>query len=117
MSGGIAYVLDEAGDFEIRCNQAMVDIERISATGVGPLPEMDMGSAMADMLGDDEARLRFLVERHLKFTGSARARTILDSWGTYLPKFVKVLPVDYRRALLDMRAAQGETQINLAAGE
>ncbi|MBT3307740.1 MAG: glutamate synthase subunit alpha, partial [Alphaproteobacteria bacterium] len=115
MSGGIAYVLDETGDFDKRCNAAMVDIEPIASAGGAPAKDLD--AAMADMLGDDEARLRFLVERHLKFTGSERARIILDSWDAFLPKFVKVLPVDYRRALLEMQANQNETQINLAAGE
>ena len=70
------------------------------------------------MMGGDERRLRFLIERHAKYTNSSRAREILSSWKTYLPKFVKVMPVDYRRALLDLRAVEAEPeQISLAAGE
>ncbi|MDA1089653.1 MAG: glutamate synthase large subunit [Proteobacteria bacterium] len=116
MSGGIAYVLDEAGDFEKRCNPAMVDIERITpddkAAALGNITDV-----LADPLGGDEARLRFLIERHAKLTKSQRARKILNAWKTTLPQFVKVMPVDYRRALLDAKAAPEQDKISLAAGE
>jgi len=122
MSGGVAYVLDEVGDFEKRCNPAMVEIETIRPeegddTADAGVPT-DMADVMADMLGGDEARLRFLIERHAQFTGSQRARKILADWKIMLPKFVKVMPVDYRRALTDLRA-QGPEQspLTLAAGE
>ena len=115
MSGGVAYVLDELGDFEKRCNAQMVEVEQISDEG--GKASRDLDAAMADMLSGDEARLRFLIERHMKYTNSSRARAILDSWGAYLPKFVKVMPVDYRRALLDMQARESQAPINLAAGE
>jgi glutamate synthase (NADPH/NADH) large chain len=59
--------------------------------------------------------LRFLIERHLMFTGSGRARAILDNWDTSIGKFIKVMPVDYRRALQEMQTDLD--QINLAAGE
>jgi len=79
MSGGIAYVLDEAGDFgEKRCNMAAVDLE----------PAVD-----------DESILRRLIERHVEFTGSPRAKWILENWLTMLPKFVKVFPHEYKRVL------------------
>ncbi|NOZ42703.1 MAG: glutamate synthase large subunit [Alphaproteobacteria bacterium] len=110
MSGGIAYVLDEAGDFDRRCNLAMVELE--------PMPEED---AMArkhqsgdleshgrvdilrnNMSGNDLERLVTLLENHLRYTGSARAKAILDNQDHYLPKFVKVMPVEYRRALREM---------------
>ncbi|PPR74180.1 MAG: Ferredoxin-dependent glutamate synthase 1, partial [Alphaproteobacteria bacterium MarineAlpha3_Bin2] len=104
MSGGIAYVLDEIGDFEKRCNTAMVDIERITPDQDADGPN-DINDILADPLGSDEARLRFLIERHATFTQSQRARKILNSWNTYLPQFVKVMPVDYRRALLDAQEA------------
>ena len=108
-------MLDEAGDFDKRCNAQMVEIERIEPEGASPAQDMD--AAMADVLSGDEARLRFLIERYMKFTNSSRARAILDSWDVYLPKFVKIMPVDYRRALLDMRAGENQDPINLAAGE
>jgi glutamate synthase (NADPH) large chain len=59
---------------------------------------------MGDPLRFDAERLRILVERHLLFTGSARARELLDDWDTALSRFVKVVPNDYKRALLDLRA-------------
>jgi glutamate synthase (NADPH/NADH) large chain len=50
--------------------------------------------------------LRILIERHLLFTGSGRARALLDNWDAELPKFVKIVPRDYRKALLDLKAEQ-----------
>ena len=61
---------------------------------------------MGDPLRFDAERLRILIERHLLFTGSARAREILDNWDTAMGQFVKVMPRDYRRALTDLRAEQ-----------
>ena len=117
MSGGIAYVLDEEGDFEIRCNLAMVEIEEI-AKEVGDYDaDQDMAEVMADMTSGDERRLRFLIERHMKFTGSTRAEEILNNWQAMLPKFVKVMPIDYRRALAEMKAQEEQSHVTLAAGE
>jgi glutamate synthase (NADPH/NADH) large chain len=115
MSGGIAYVLNGNGDFEDRCNMAQVELEPIPA-------EDDALEAMEHMGGDletkgrvdvshdmtrfDAIRLRQLIENHLAYTGSDVAREILDNWDDYLPKFVKVMPVEYRRALLEMQAQQ-----------
>jgi glutamate synthase (NADPH) large chain len=80
MSGGIAYVLDEAGDFiENRCNPDMVDFD--------PLTH------------DDIASLCERLEKHLEYTGSAVARRLLHNWQNTVKKFVKVIPVDYKRAL------------------
>jgi glutamate synthase (NADPH/NADH) large chain len=111
MSGGVAYVLDEEGDFAERCNMAMVELE--------PVPEEDdmleklhhHGGDIAhkgrvdvsgDMTRHDEERLVQLISNHAHFTGSTRARAILDDWAAYRPKFRKVMPVEYRRALEDM---------------
>ncbi len=95
MSGGIAYILDEQGDFKRRCNLSMVALETIAA---------DAPSAPAtDLLGNDAPRLRGLIEKHLRHTGSRRAQIILEQWDSYLPKFVKVMPVDYRNALARMK--------------
>ena len=58
-----------------------------------------------DMTRHDAQRLRSLIAQHAKYTNSDRARQILDLWDQYLPKFVKVMPVDYRRALLEMQEA------------
>ena len=54
----------------------------------------------------DELALRGKIEKHLRYTGSARAKQILDHWKAYLPKFVKVMPTEYRRALLEIAAQQ-----------
>ncbi|MGE8105125.1 glutamate synthase large subunit [Allorhizobium sp. NPDC080224] len=111
MSGGVAYVLDESGDFAKRCNMAMVELE--------PVPEEDdmleklhhhggdlMHKGLVDVSGDmtrhDEERLYQLISNHLHYTGSNRAKQILDSWAEYRPKFRKVMPVEYRRALEEM---------------
>jgi glutamate synthase (NADPH/NADH) large chain len=106
MSGGIAYVINEVGDFKQRCNPAMVELESIDPDdgpppGMGPEPTMD--ELMADPLRHDAWRLRSLIERHARFVDSSRAQEILDHWDDYLPKFVKVVPVEYRRAIEDMQ--------------
>ena len=114
MSGGIAYVLDEDGDFERRCNLAMVDLEPVpSENHVMELSRHQTGDLeshglvdVTDMTRFDEERLYQLIENHLHYTGSARARVILDDWASYLPKFVKVMPVEYRRALEEMARRQ-----------
>jgi len=99
MSGGIAYVLDEAGDFETRCNMAQVDLEAIKVEDAASGAEVD-----DDMTRYDAQRLRSLIETPLHYTARTRARHILNNWDEYLPKFVKVMPVEYRRALLEMQA-------------
>jgi glutamate synthase (NADPH/NADH) large chain len=113
MSGGIAYVLDESGDFARRCNQAMVELEPIAAEDEaletlyhqgGDLGAHGQVDVSHDMTRFDAIRLRQLVEKHLHYTDSAVARRILESWADYLPRFVKVMPVDYRRALTQLLA-------------
>ncbi len=115
MSGGIAYVLDEAGDFEKRCNLAMVDLEPIPGEDRalenfdhqgGDLEGHGKVDIMHDMTRHDAQRLRHLIENHRRYTNSERAREILEQWEYYLPKFVKVMPVDYRRALEQMQQAR-----------
>ena len=115
MSGGIAYVLDEVGNFEQRCNLAMVELEpiaeedetleRIGHQG-GDLETHGRVDVMRDMTRHDSERLQQLIESHARYTNSARAKTILENWDHYLPHFVKVMPVDYRRALQEMQAVQ-----------
>ena len=112
MSGGIAYVYDINGNFRDMCNTSIVDLEAIGAADASEdgRPKQRAPSAfdngMGDMLRFDAERLRILVERHLLMTGSARARTLLEDWDAALPRFVKVMPRDYRRALLDLKAEQ-----------
>ena len=112
MSGGVAYVYDERGEFADLCNPAMVDLEQISPLrdeedGAGRPQQRTNGvndSGMGDMLRHDAERLRMLLERHHLHTGSKRARMLLDDWANTLPKFVKVMPRDYARALKQLEA-------------
>jgi len=125
MSGGIAYVLDEAGDFEQRCNLSMVDLEPIKEEDDalealdhqgGDLETKGRVDVSHDMTRYDAIRLRQLIERHLHYTDSAVARNILDNWDDYLPKFVKGMPVDYRRALEELQARQQSQGNDLSKG-
>ncbi|HAZ41352.1 MAG TPA: glutamate synthase large subunit [Methylococcaceae bacterium] len=115
MSGGVAYVLDESGDFTHRCNLSMVELQPIPAEAGaleqrahqgGDLESHGLVDVLHNMTRDDEKRLWTLITRHSQYTGSTKARRILDAWDSYLPKFVKVMPVDYRLALEKMHAAQ-----------
>ena len=111
MSGGIAYVLDENEDFLVRCNLSMVELENISDkksqgvnTKIGDNDnDPNLYDLMHDMTDNDESRLKTLIEHHNHFTDSSRAHEILENWDIYLPKFVKVMPVDYRRALMEIQ--------------
>ena len=112
MSGGVAYVYDPKGNFRDLCNLSMVDLEPVSReAGSADDPERPRqrsisaeNSGMGDMLRFDAERLKILIERHLLYTGSARARALLDNWDQSLKHFVKVMPIDYRRALNDLKA-------------
>ena len=115
MSGGIAYVLDEEGNFERRCNLAMIDLEPVEAEEEvmrrlanqgGDLESHGLVDIMADMESNDAERLHRLMERHAHYTNSAKAKTILENWSTWLPRFKKVMPVEYREALKKMSDAR-----------
>jgi len=116
MSGGIAYVLDEAGDFEQRLNKEMVQLETVEADAdPGSLQALakqggDVAVALKSVMGDmreqDVERLHALISRHAHYTNSAKAQAILKDFAAYLPKFRKVMPTEYRRALADIAKAQ-----------
>jgi glutamate synthase domain-containing protein 3 len=89
MSGGVAFVLDEAGRFETLCNMDMVGLEPVEGE-------------------DDVELLRGMVERHLQWTGSDRARRVLDEWDEILPSFVKVMPNDLKRVIQERQEAELE---------
>jgi glutamate synthase (NADPH/NADH) large chain len=117
MSGGVAYVLDETGDFDRRCNLSMVDLEPIPEEDAaleafdhqgGDLETHGLVDILHDMTNNDAQRLKVLIERHRRYTGSAKAKRILDHWGEYRPRFVKVMPVDYRQALEKMAKAKAQ---------
>jgi glutamate synthase domain-containing protein 3 len=112
MSGGIAYVLDERGDFASYCNSAMVTL--------GPLlAESEQDAKLARELwhkGEpDETVVKRLIERHARFTGSAQAKRLLERWGEYRAKFVKVFPNEYQRALGELAAKHRPAKRGLAA--
>ena len=113
MSGGIAYVYDPEEKFAGRCNTSMVDLEPVAPTDLGASDDLEPphqlsvsaeDSGMGYMLSFDAERLRILVERHRLLTGSEKASALLDDWDATLTNFVKVVPKDYRRALLELQA-------------
>ena len=115
MSGGVAYVYDEGARFSRLCNLAGVELEAIGVAELGLADEPGRPrqraasvdeSGMGDPLRFDAERLRIVVERHLLFTGSAKARALLEDWEGSLSRFVKVMPRDYKRALLELQAEE-----------
>ena len=117
MSGGIAYVYDEAGDFSTRCNTAMVQLMPVLSSAQQQADSSaNLHSLVRGGAGEtDEAILRSLIERHFKHTGSTRARNLLDDWAKSRAKFVKVFPIEYQRALSEMQSAKNVTATPLAA--
>ncbi|MCX8520692.1 MAG: glutamate synthase subunit alpha, partial [Rhodoferax sp.] len=101
MSGGVAYVYDEDGQFAKRCNTSMVTLEKVLTASE---QEAQMGKAVWHRGETDEAQLKKLLEDHNRWTGSKRARDLLDHWDTARTKFVKVFPVEYKRALGEINA-------------
>ena len=99
MSGGVAYVYDEDGQFDTRCNLSMVTLERI-------LPATEQEATVPRSIWHngqtDEAQLKKLLEDHNRWTGSKRARELLDNWAASRSKFVKVFPTEYKRALAEI---------------
>jgi glutamate synthase (NADPH/NADH) large chain len=113
MSGGVAYVLDEDGNFEKRCNMSMVQLEPVpeelaTLDSTDDVPESHGRVHFNHLNQADEQALREQIEKHLHYTNSPRAKQILDNWLTYLPKFTKVMPTEYRRALQEMAAQQAK---------
>jgi glutamate synthase (ferredoxin) len=86
MSGGVAYILDEAGDFATRCNTQMVGLESLT----DPEEIMEVKEAIAN---------------HVKYTGSDKGSKVITYWDEMLPKFVKVMPKDYKRVLQAIKNA------------
>ncbi len=80
MSGGIAYIFDEKGDFKTKCNSQMVDLEKLTEK-------------------DEIQEVHQMIHRHVEYTKSEHAQKILSNWESMLPKFVKVIPKDYKRVL------------------
>jgi len=122
MSGGIAYVLDEAGNFDRKCNLAMIDLAPIEAEEAvmrrlanqgGDLESHGLVDILTGMETGDVERLHALITRHAHYTNSARAKAILADWVGSLPKFRKVMPVEYRDALKKMAIVQAADKTGL----
>ncbi len=118
MSGGVAYVLDKENNFEQLCNLSMVELEPIPeedetlelvAHQGGDMETHGRVHIMTDMTRNDAQRLKRLIQNHKHYTGSKRAQHILDNWNEFLPRFVKVMPVDYRAALKQIKAEQASS--------
>jgi glutamate synthase (NADPH/NADH) large chain len=96
MSGGAAYIFDENSSFTQRCNMGMVELESVETS-------------------EDIAELKALIEKHALYTDSAVAKRVLSDWNTSLGKFVKVMPTDYKRVLLEQKAkAEQAREANVA---
>jgi glutamate synthase domain-containing protein 3 len=114
MSGGVAYVYDPDGQFARRCNTAMVALERV-------LPEAEQRATLGEALWHrgrtDEEQLRALLQAHHRWTGSLRARELLDQWEAARGRFVKVFPHEYKRALGEMGARREAAAATRKASE
>jgi glutamate synthase domain-containing protein 2/glutamate synthase domain-containing protein 1/glutamate synthase domain-containing protein 3 len=106
MSGGVAYVYDVDGLFAKRCNTAMVALDKVLSAAE---QKAQIAEALWHRGQTDEAQLRKLLQEHLRWTGSQRARELLDNWEQARSRFVKVFPHEYKRALGEL-AAKREAQ-------
>jgi glutamate synthase (NADPH) large chain len=113
MSGGIAYIYDEDGQFDKRCNMAMVGIEKL-LTSQEQTASVD--KALWHGGQTDEQQLRKLLEEHNRWTGSKRARDILDNWEGSRAKFIKVFPHEYKRALSEMGQTKAKPAVKSSPG-
>ena len=109
MSGGVAYVYDPKNQFEQRCNMSMVTLERV-LTAADQMAAPDAKATLHTVVRGGEAEaddviLKRAVEHHFRYTGSFQARGLLDDWAASRKQFVKVMPIEYRRALKEMYAA------------
>ncbi|MDP2254517.1 MAG: glutamate synthase-related protein, partial [Polaromonas sp.] len=104
MSGGVAYVYDEDGQFATRCNMSMVSMDRVVTTAEQHTHDKSDWHAGET----DEEQLKRLLQDHNRWTGSKRARELLDSWPESRLKFVKVFPNEYKRALIERKERQLE---------
>ena len=101
MSGGVAYVYDEDGQFAKRCNLSMVTLEKVLPAAE---QKANVDAGIWHRGQTDEEQLKQLLDDHLRWTGSRRARELLDQWATARDKFVKVFPTEYKRALGEIHA-------------
>ena len=124
MSGGIAYIFDPKGDFEQNLNKEMVELEDIKADAAvlaklskanGEAVSRKLSDVMLDMREQDAERLHALISRHAHYTNSKTAQMILKDFAAHLPKFKKVMPTEYARALTELAKANETVAIGTAA--
>ena len=118
MSGGVAYVYDEDGQFASRCNTSMVSMDRVVTSAEQHTHDKSGWHASES----DETLVKRLLQEHNRWTGSKRARELLDTWAESRLKFVKVFPNEYKRALIErqerrMEAATETTRAQVATNE
>jgi glutamate synthase (NADPH/NADH) large chain len=110
MSGGMAYVYDGDGTFAARCNTSMVALEPLLSEAEQAKAEKELAAAghgrLLHLGRSDEALVREMIEKHLRFTGSTLALAIVDDWEAARRKFIKVFPAEYKRALTEMHEAK-----------
>ncbi len=92
MSGGVAYVLDEEGDFDYYCNKGLVDLSPVEDAA-------------------DVQELQYLLNKHLLHTNSEKAQDILVNWNKYLPKFIKVIPFEYKKVQQEQKIKELEQKL------
>ena len=109
MSGGIAYVLDEEDNFKKLYNAEMIELEKILN---------DDESVLSDnLLKHDKERLRSLIENHFRYTNSPKAKNILDNFDNYLPKFIKIMPTEYKKVLIKMYEKKDQSEKSQRGGQ
>jgi glutamate synthase (NADPH/NADH) large chain len=102
MSGGIAYVLDEQNKFKKLYNSEMIELEEIENS--------DSSVVSDNLLGHDKERLSSLIQNHFRYTNSPKAKNILDNFDSYLSKFIKVMPIEYKKVLIKMYEKKGQSE-------
>jgi glutamate synthase (NADPH/NADH) large chain len=108
MSGGIAFVYDPDGMFAGKCNKSMVALDPVLQQAE---QERTVDRALWHGGKTDEALLKGLIERHFQFTGSPRAKSLLENWDSARRQFVKVFPTEYKRALTELGAKKSKDAI------
>ena len=95
MSGGVAYVLDENGDFEYFCNKGLVELSPVEDKA-------------------DIVELQDMIRKHLLYTQSPLAEKVLTNWEEYLPKFVKIIPFEYKKVLNELKLKELKRKLELS---
>ncbi len=114
MSGGIAYVYDEEENFRERCNKSMVELNNLSNLQI----ERNISSSeiLNNLLNFDELRLKKIIKRHVQLTNSSKGKFIIQNWEKVISKFVKITPVEYKKALQNIKGSKINQKIKVTGG-